>query len=110
MESNSIINWSVALIDVRPLTLLTGNQWDECFVPPLGVIAPVLHVDIKPSISLIEVDSAKADSKHEFVGANCIVCRVNFLEICEFGVDIDFVEGVDGGAGEDGNEDNDNYN
>ena len=107
LKTHPVIDGPIGLIDVCPLTPGTGDQLDEGFVPSLRIVAPVLHIDIEPSISLIEIESTDAHCEHELIGADCVVDGVDLFEVGDFGVDIDFVESVDGGAGEDGDEHDD---
>ena len=105
LEPQPVVDGPVALVDRRPLGPRAGHHLDVGFVSGFRVVAPELHVDVEPPISLVQVQPIDPDSECEVSRWDCIITWINVFEVYGFGADIDFIEGVDGGACEDGNED-----
>lgn len=86
---------------------LAFRQCDCPFALILSRISPGLQLDIKPSVPLININSTEPNRKNKGICAHRIISGINFLEPSDSGINITLLEGVDHGAGENGDEDDD---
>ena len=107
LESQTVIDGAIALIDFDPLGARARHHLHVGLVSGFRVVAPELHVDIEPAFSCIEVEAIDPDGECEPVRGHRVVDWVDIFELGGLGGDVDFVDGVDGGAREDGDEDGD---
>lgn len=86
IETHFIVNIFELFFNPGPLLFMALAQWNCKFILTIRIIDSFLHIDRKPSITLIQVNPSNSNSKHERIRANLIKTWILLLYSFRFGI------------------------